>query len=73
MELKVFLVNIPIKTDGPAEIWVGGEVRAETREDAELIAEENGYELLGPLVEVVEISDEELDAISETMKPEVIH
>ena len=47
MELKTYLVNIPVHLEEGEEVWVGGEIRAESWDRAEEIAEANDYELLG--------------------------
>lgn len=75
MQLKTYFVNIPVHNEDGIEVWVAGEIRAETWEEAEAIAEANDYELLGPEVEGmhVEISDEEVEAIAESMKGKTLH
>ena len=46
---------------------------APTQEDAERIAEENGWRFEGEIIDEIWISDEELAEITGSVKPETVH
>ena len=56
--MKTYLVNIPVVESDECDIYLAGEIRADSWAEAEFIAEREGYELLGPLVDTIECSDE---------------
>jgi hypothetical protein len=60
--MKSYLVNIPAVDLGDGNwLWVNGEIRAKTWDEAEEIAEREGYELVGPLLDNTDA--EEIEAM----------
>ena len=53
--MKTYLVNVPAVDLGDAWLYVAGEIRAESWGHAEMIAEREGYELIGPLLETDDV------------------
>ena len=60
--MKSYLVNIrSIDFGGGAGLWLNGELRAKSWDEAEKIAEREGYELVGPLLDNKDV--EEIEAM----------